>query len=251
MQEDDFERRSSLRCSGIPGTAVVLGQLGTGSFAIENLSATGASLVGDLALAPAERVKLLLHIEGERSLGVTAEVVRADPLVADRHRVAVRFHEVPDEIRDRIVALVSTALDRQWIASAPALLVVDDHAETALAVERDLVGLGWTVVPVATSTELMQRLGDPSLRFEAALVEICLGRVNASGLLSHLAEQHPRVRRVLMSARALSDDCEAELSTGRAQMFLPKPWQRETLMDVLGASDRTDRVITTDPRKPT
>lgn len=235
-----------MRSSGIPGTAVVLTQVATSSFAIENLSATGALLVGDLVLAPSERIKLLLHIDGERPLGVTAEVVRIQSLSTDRSRVAVRFHEVEFETQAWIQNLVLSAIDRQWITADPAILVVDDEPATCIAAERDLRVLGWTVVSAASSVEVVRWLRDRSVRFEAALVEACLDRINSLALLGQLADEHPRIRRVLVSKRVPSRDDENALVSNAlvsacAHAFLQKPWDPDMLMDAIGALDRTDK----------
>src|ERR1044071_592379 len=96
----------------LPGTAMVLSHHGTESYSVTNVSLAGAKLAGALGIDPGERVKLFFHIEGERPLGVTAEVIRADASCA-----AVRFCDLDNEAHHRIGALVNTAIERQWFAA--------------------------------------------------------------------------------------------------------------------------------------
>ena len=213
---------------------MVLTPCATRNYAIENMSCSGALLVGDLPLAQTDRVKLLFHIEGEAALGATADVVRVDAMEADKQRVAVSFVEPDDATQQRIRSIVHTALERRWIAAAPAICVVADSPETSVSVERDTHVLGWTLVSAATSTEVVARLQDPSLRFEAAIVDVNLARVHASAVLRHLADEYPQTRRVLVGAAA-SAEAEAEVSAGRAHVFLQLPWERDRLLSALGA----------------
>lgn len=234
MLESQLGRRRDARATGIPGAAMVLTPCATRNFAIENMSFSGALLVGDLPLAESDRVKLLFHIEGEAALGATAEVVRVDAMERDQQRVAVSFVEPDDATQQRIRSIVNTALTRRWIAAAPAICVVADSAETSVSVERDTHVLGWTLVSAATSTEVVSRLQDPSLRFEAAIVDMNLARVHASAVLRHLADEYPHTRRVLVGATT-SQEVEAEVRAGRAHAFLQCPWQRDHLLRALGA----------------
>ena len=232
-REPALGRARTARATGIPGTAMVLTPGATSPFAIENMSCSGALLVGELALAQDDRVKLQLHIEGEEPLGATADVVRVHSLAPDQQRVAVRFFEPDDPTQQRIRSIVHAALERRWIAAAPAICVVADSPETRVTVERDTNVLGWTLVSAATSTEVLERLRDPSLRFEAAIVDASLERVNAPAVLRHLAEEHPHTRRILI-ASASTKEVEAEVASGRAHAFVQRPWDRDLLLRALG-----------------
>ena len=223
-----------VRATGIPGVVMVLAPCATSRCAIENISCSGALLVGDLLLAQSDRVKLLFHIDGESALAATADVVRVDTIAPDRQRVALRFFEPDDATQERIRAIVHAALERRWIAAVPAICVIADSPETSVTVGRDTQVLGWTLVSAATSTDLVARLRDPSLRFEAAIVDANLERVNAPAVLRHLTDEHPHTRRVLV-ASTTSKEAEAEVVSGRAHVFLQCPWDREVLLRALGA----------------
>jgi ActR/RegA family two-component response regulator len=213
---------------------MVLTPCATSSFSIENISCSGALLVGDLLLAQSDRVKLLLQIEGEATLGATADVVRVHTGALDRQHVAVRFFEPDDPTQQRIRAIVHSALQRRWISAAPAICVVADSPDTSVMVERDTHVLGWTLVSAATSTDVIAHLRDPSLRFEAAIVDVNLERVNAPAVLRHLAEEHPHTRRVLIGSTT-SEAAGTEVASGRAHAFLQSPWDRNALLRALGA----------------
>lgn len=137
---------------------------------------------------------------------------------------------------------VPAASARPCITTEPAILIVDDDPATCIAAECDLGVHGWTVVSAASSVEVVRVLHDRSVRFEAALVEACLVRINSLALLGQLADEHPRIRRLLVSKRAPSRDDESALVSGRAHAFLRKPWGPDMLMDAIAASGRTDDV---------
>lgn len=231
MAPADFERRATAR-TGIPGTVVVLVAHDTSTFSIENLSVSGALLVGGLALAPRDRLKLLLHIDGYRSFGAAAEVVRTRKVSDDRYEVAVAFLDLAQELEDRIWTIVAGAIDRQQVAATPAVLVVDDDRESLLAIERDVRDSGRTVLFASTALEVVQLLQDRSVRVDAVLVELGLSRANPIAVLAHFADEHPRVRRIVMSHRA-AVEYASELSSGRAHAFILRPWDRQTLIEAL------------------
>src|SRR5205823_5995921 len=110
---------------------------------------------------------------------------------------------------------------------------VDDRPVVSLAVERDVDELGWTVVPAATSDEVVRRFRDRNLRFAAALVELRLDRVNTTALLGLLADEHPGVRRIVMSGETSAEELQTLLESGLAHAFVQKPWQRQAFIAAL------------------
>ena len=236
---DDIDRRSSRRTT-VPGTAIVLRGRETSTFAIENVSASGALLVGEVRLSLGERVRLLLHIDGQRSLGCEATVARVEDIFEGRYAVAVRYHDLDRSVQIRIESIVRHALERRWILPSRVVLVIDDDDSTATAVERDVRSLGWAVVRATTSLEVVRCLNDCSHRIQAALVDACLKHVKTTGILSHLSDEHPMVRRVLISKQGPGSTNESG-AMPRAQVLLPKPWERLALMEALGACDKTDK----------
>lgn len=236
VTDDDTDRRREARTgAGIRGTGVILASRRTGNVSIVNLSSTGALLVGDLDFLLGEPVKLLLHVDGHRSFGINAQILRAKEVSSERHEIAVAFVDVPAEIEGRIQSIVIAARAREQISAVPAILVVDDDRSALAAVEQELAGSGRKVLFASTALEVVRRLQDQSVRFEAALVELDLSRTNPAGVLSHLADEYPKIRRIAMSRGSAPARYAAELTSGRAQVFLRRPWEPRGLLDLLGA----------------
>jgi CheY-like chemotaxis protein len=227
----------------MPGTAIVLSSRETVSCSIESLSASGVLLAGDNAFARGELLRVLLHVEGARSLGVAIEVTGAELLADGRCRFAARFHDLEPGTAERIHAIVRSALEPQGIDAARAVLVVDDEPDVYAAAERDLSDAGYAVFHAATSLAVVGRLQDFSGTVVAALVDVRLHHINTAALLAQIADEHPRVMRVLTSSPESIQDCDALLSSGRAQAILHKPWTRAALFEALGILDDTDRIV--------
>lgn len=240
MSGADSERRGASRTRGVPGTAIVLRGRETSSFAVENISASGALLVGDAALSTGERIRLLLHIDGERSLGCNAVVARVDR-TGGHYAAAVQYLELDYAAHSRIETIVRHALEQHWIVPSPVVVVIDDDDATTTAVERDLRGLGWAVLRATTSLDIVRCLNDPSHRVEAALVEASLKHVKTTGILSHLRDEHPTARRVLIAKHGASVTNESG-ALPRAQTLLRKPWEPRVLLEALAACAELDRL---------
>jgi CheY-like chemotaxis protein len=203
---------------------MVLSQRATHSLAIENLSFSGARLAGALRIDPGERVKLFFHIDGERPLGMSAEIVRVEA-----RALAVKFCDVDGDTRRRLEVLVRAAIDRQWLDAQPGILVVADATHLVASVTRDVGELAWAVVHAATSNDVIRLLEDHSVQYQAAVVDIALERVNTGALLRHLAEVRPHARRIVMAGPGHAIEADAEVSSGRAHAWLAKPWQASEL----------------------
>jgi len=89
------EKRRHPRTSAISGQSVVFSQgRYAGTFAIKNLSASGALLVGDVTLKFGERVKLLLELAGNRHFSMAAMVVRRGLSESGEQVFAVAFKDL-------------------------------------------------------------------------------------------------------------------------------------------------------------
>lgn len=224
---------ANMTTSMILGQAIVLGQRDSVSLGIEHLSIDGALLVGDCALTAGERVALLLHLEGERSLGIVADVMHAERL-GELQRIAVRFVDSDRDTIARVSAIVRGETERTWLVPAPALLVVDDDDTTCEVARRDLVGTGWATVQARTSQDLVVSLNDRGQAFRAALVSGSLAHLNTCGVLAHLRDEHPHVLRVLLVTDDLADDSVATIARSRADVTLTEPWNPRALYDAIG-----------------
>jgi DNA-binding NtrC family response regulator len=146
------------------------------------------------------------------------------------------FRELPPALREHIQELVAAALDRKRAAAPATLLIVDEAPQTCWAVASDVAQAGRRMVAASTPLEVMRHLHDVDLRIEAALVDVRFGDSDGLVLLAYLAEEHPDVRRVLVSDRTLARNYERLLMTGRAHAFLTKPWELQCLVAALAAS---------------
>ncbi len=231
---DVFDRRRFPRTETIPGTAIVVARDDQHArFSIDDLSAGGAQLVGEMDLQSGERVRVHLQINIDHVLSFDAEVVRTEIVPGDRYRVGVAFRSVPADIEDRVQRLVLSALERQRAEAVPALLILDDDPEIRAILERDLKQLGRRVVSVAAPLDAVRRLHDRSTRFDAALIDLQIGPASGIDMLAYLSDDHPTIRRVLMSGQIGSGVLDEVIASGRAHAVLAKPWTRGSLVTAL------------------
>lgn len=236
MNPDKFERRKQPRATGIIGSASVISPYGeSGTFSVRDLSADGAMLVGTLQLVAGERIEILFDADGDRLTGISicAEVIRSERLHSERFATGVVFRDLPVVIHDHIQELVVSANERRRANAPPTIMVVDASPQARRAVARDLGGSGRRIVAASTLLEVVRQLHDADQRIETALVDTRIGDADGLAILAYLADEHPNIRRVLMSDRARVRDYERELSSGRAHAFLTKPWERECLVAAL------------------
>lgn len=236
-RSDVSERRRFPRARHVAVTATVIARSNqTAPFAVENLSAGGARLVGDLALAAGEGIQVLLERAGSQPMALTAKVVRVDRSEeTGRQVVGVSFSNLPDPIQDAIQGLVLRALARQRAEAPPTVLVIDDVREVCDVFTRDVEALGYFVVAAQTPLDAIRSLQDPGTKVDAAFVDLCLGRADGLDVIEYLTDEHPSIRRVVMSGTLVAE-LEPEVSSGRADAFLVKPWSRKTLADALSRS---------------
>ncbi len=107
-QRIDTNRRSSRRVMTSLRAIVASGRRFV-PFEIDNLSATGARLSGELVLLLGQRLAITFCLDGV-AVGVTGEVVRVqtEDLITDQ--VAVRFVDPTPEAVSRIEAFVESVL---------------------------------------------------------------------------------------------------------------------------------------------
>lgn len=194
---------------------------------LENLSAGGARLVGDLALTRGDSIEVLLEIGGS-AIVLQAEVLRVGNDELDD--VGIEFRQVPDATQDRIQEFVLATLERQRTSTATAVLVVGTEERIRIALERDLSELGREAISVRTPIEAMWQLQDRARRFDTAIITSEPGAGRA--LFRYLTERHPEVRRIALS--------ETADETSGVHAVLPKPWHRRSLRNALdrGLADR-------------
>jgi CheY-like chemotaxis protein len=118
------------------------------------------------------------------------------------------------------------------------VVILDHDPDSCAALVRELKALGRGAVVATSPAELVQRLEDTEQQCEIALIDLELGSderfIDGIDLLVHLAQEHPSIRRVLMSSRR---DAPRDPQPGDARgihAVLAKPWTRASLLRALG-----------------
>jgi CheY-like chemotaxis protein len=203
------------------GVAVVLqDQQYQGRASVENLSARGAFLTGELFLAPGSQVDLVLQLQGHPLVCLEAVVLRTE-VSASRSGFAVTFRNVPAEVQEEKAAL-------------PKVLILDDSAGVGQALTRDLRRLGLRAVAETSFQQAQHWLCPEEAAIETVVADLRLGEVDGSAVLLSLSERQPGIRRVLMSGDIRRGQLELARIAGHAHAVLPKPWDQPMLRRALG-----------------
>jgi CheY-like chemotaxis protein len=198
------DRRRSPRVPLPARASLRQGEQALGDFDVVDLSAGGALLAGPAPVAVGTAVTLILALapgEGE-PVTLAGRVLRerpAQPGAAPGYVVA--FTDPPAaeaaRIRDRIAAVQARTHEAH-------VLVVDGSPLAGFALQTQLGEMGHTALVVTTPLGAVHALGLPN-RIVVALValpEVDVGRADGLDLMAHLADQHPYIRRVLLTAHA-------------------------------------------------
>jgi len=196
--------------------------------AVRDLSTRGARLIGRGRAVAGERVRVVLELDGAAH-DVIAEVTRTDP---QRAEVEVAFLHLPASAAAAIERANAASLERVRAAAQPAVLVFGVSPEPRAAIERDLAKLDRTARCCSTLLETISALGDASSRCEAVVVASSAGAEVMTGLLDHLAQYHPRLRRVLLFGDQLASLDHA--AARRVDAVLRTPWRIRALARAVG-----------------
>lgn len=228
-----YEERRKHQRAEVLSTATVLAEGGSsGVFLVKNLSAGGVLLLGDARWREGERMTVLLHLPGREPLRLFAEVLRRRLSAAQESLWAMAFRQVPSELEDLLEEVARAALQSHREAPPHEVLVVDDSREVRHALQRDLRALGECGVLAATPLEAVSCLNETP-HIDTAIVDLRLGHADGLDFLCFLAEDHPTVRRVLMSGNIRPTQLELAIVSGRAHAVLEKPWSRRSLAQVI------------------
>src|SRR3954470_6130975 len=110
------------------------------------------------------------------------------------------------------------------------ILLVEDHAPTRMAISRIMRQAGAEVVTARDGEEGLSHL--VTQRFDVLLTDLRMPVMDGFELMQHcmkLPESH-RPTRVI----AISGEYEAGVLQGQAVSFLPKPFDLNALLDMLG-----------------
>ncbi len=109
------ERRAAPRVATTLAATVTAGKR-TIDFTVENLSVTGARLVGQMPMTVGQRLRVTFSLDGV-SVDVHADVVRVQSPNLLTDRAAVRFVDVCARSRAAIAALVASGLGTSFAAN--------------------------------------------------------------------------------------------------------------------------------------
>src|SRR4051812_46962679 len=123
-----FEDRRRHARSELMATAVVFSaQKLHGTYLVQDLSAGGACLLGQLDVVPGVTLSLLLQFPGKAAFSVEAVVVRHDTLGPMRERPPLPFSKIPAEQEDAIHEAIVAALERERARLGATILIITPH----------------------------------------------------------------------------------------------------------------------------
>lgn len=233
---DGRERRSYVRARVVATATVWARGLCKGSYIVENLSLGGVYVSGGPAVRVGEDIKVILELP-RGPVEVRGKVLRSETGTRDC-TLAIRFEATARRTRDAIGSAVADALEAASrdasVRPEPTVLVVDDSLLVRESLTRDLRCAGWEVACFSTSLDALDFLDRPDSQIRVALIDLVWTRGN-DDLLRFLADERPRIRRVLMADRARSPGRGEPLDdvAARADAVLPKPWNAEALATAL------------------
>jgi CheY-like chemotaxis protein len=232
------ERRCSPRATFTSRAVVRRQEQSLGTFEVLNLAAGGLLLAGEPpgaanGASPDDAVNVVLDLP-----------TGGDPLILPGHLMGARktrhgsafvfaFSALPAGVRAQLQDRIDDNVAR---AQAARVLVVDDSREIGDALCFQLDRLGQAAHAVTTPLEALRLLEEPN-QVQVAIVDMVLGGANGLDLLAYLSDQHPTIRRVLMSGHVTPGQLDLS-GRGHAAMpheVLAKPWSESTLTRALGA----------------
>jgi CheY-like chemotaxis protein len=240
MSSDDDSRRHPRR--ELTATAHIFSpeQL-HGTFLVQDLSASGACLVGHLAPPPEARLTLLLQVPGKAPFSVAAQVVRHDARGLLRSRTAVTFLALTPEQERIIQETIAAGLERERARLSATVLVLAPEGDSREELEEDLRALGHEALAVSTPLEALAWLERPGTRIGTAVVDLSPSGGSGLDMLDFLGEHHPGIQRVVIADDSRLLRLDLALRSGRAHRVLRKPWDRHHLAEVIGSAGRPPR----------
>jgi hypothetical protein len=205
----------------------------TRSLSIENLSASGALLVGD-GFAIGETLELELVLSRDLAVHVRALVVRLERR-RDDTAVAVQFKDLAPDAENAILKVVERAIERTRAEGTPAIVAITSHTEDVEPLGSAIVASGLQPLVVLTFLDALCWLQDPHVRVTALAVDLQVDRGSGLEVLSWCAEAFPTVRRVLI-CRAGESEALGKLRCRIAHAILVRPLETRRLWPALGVT---------------
>lgn len=235
-----LDRRHSFRVC-VPGSASVWhkGML-SGYYAVRDLSIGGCALRGQSSCRVNDQVVVLLHLPPQSSLSVNAVVTRVD-----EHGLGLRFERTSPRAEDYIQDLVVNAFASSHAhAVGEVALVVEPRPEARKELVALLKRLGQPATGVASALDAVQLLLLQEERIAYVFIEAESRYLPSFELIEYLANQHPRVRRVLMGEGHTIGNYWSVEATGEVHALLETPCSEETTRRVLARLRSVPRGVT-------
>lgn len=217
------------------GTATIVrgsGELAV--FAIRDLSAAGARLVGSTRLVEGEHVRVTLDLHGT-SVTCAAEVLRTDP---QNQQAALAFRAPSADALAAIERAVQSMITS--VHAAAEVLICHRVAEVAAALQRDLSRLERSATLCSTPAEIVRAI-EAAPRPFCAVIASGADRDAVAPIFADLARHQPAVRRVLLFGDKL-EPLDRTMST-LVQSVLRTPWRIRALGRALGLESTDSSMV--------
>ena len=195
-KHDQDERRRYPRVKMAASAIVLAVDQGHSLHVVENLSAGGASLVGNVALKAEEEITVFLIVGECMPLKVCARIVHCRLLSENRWQTGISFVHNSAETEDVIQDMVLKELDR--IRANPSILVLSSSKAQFRTFERDCWLLGRRVLYSSKSLDVAWLLQDPGVKIDIICIDMGLVGEIGHSILDFLEANYPEIRRVLI-----------------------------------------------------
>jgi CheY-like chemotaxis protein len=200
-----------------------------GTFLVQDLSVSGACLLGHLDAPDGAKLTMLLHFGRRPPFSVTATVVRHDEGSLAKARTAIVFVHLTAQQEDIIQDAIAATLERERARLLATVLVLAPEGQSRALLEDDLRAVGHEPVGISTPLEAVAWLDRPGTRIAIVLVDVSSGAATGLDVLDFLGEHHPRIRRVVIADEVRPFRLDLALRSGRAHQVLHKPWDHDVL----------------------
>lgn len=204
-------------------------------FAIRDLSAGGARLVGELQLFEGEQV--WLRIELADVVEVMCAVTRVD---RQRKVAEVAFRGLAPDALARIERSIADMVTRVRDASPPTVLIVHPTVDVSSALERDLARIGVAARVLGGLDDVAWTLAERSIRFIGVVVSSSFGEA-IGPVLHEIETTHADLRRVMLHGELLARIDHP--AAARVDAVLRTPWRFKGLARALDIP--AENVVTT------
>lgn len=222
------ERRHSFRVL-VPARASLFhkGKL-CGTYSVQDISIGGCSLRDGPVRQAGEHVDVLLHLPHRAPITLSARVQRTGA-----HSMGLKFERATPTAEDCIQDLVVETFARAKVDDGRIALVVEPrHAERQMLV-RTLRELGKRALGVATALDAVQLLVEEGAHVDTVFIEAESSHLPTLELVEFLANNHPRLRRVLVGERKHIAASWAVHATGDVHALLETPCDPEAVHRIL------------------